>query len=916
MGNKKKKTGKNRLDKFYYLAKDQGFRSRAAFKLIQLNKKYNFLQKTSVLIDLCAAPGSWLQVASKYMPVSHTIIGVDLVPIKPIPGVICLTEDITTQKCRSELKSKLNNQLADVVLHDGAPNVGAAWAKDAYGQSELTLHALKLAVEFLAPGGMFVTKVFRSSDYNSLLWAFHQLFKKVTATKPTASRNTSAEIFVVCENFLAPKKIDPKILDPRAVFKELETTKSVSLFDKKTRRNRDGYDTDSVLLFKRISVTEFIKSEDPVRTLAESNELVFAAVKPEDDKEEIELISQHPKTNDEIRECCRDLKVLNAKDFRLLLKWREVMRKFAQLDEDKKDLEAEEEARKAQENDESKLTEEEKQNLLQQEMEDKLAAKDKQKKRKEKKKKLSKQKLAMRIGMQSAVDDEFEAPTEEGLFNLKSLKNKPMMEKIVPTGDVEDDDDENDMMNEDQDILDADYKASQDEKARLKKASKILIPESDDDADEGDEDDDDEEKEEEDYDPDQVENKRDVKTEKYLDLMYNQYLEANKEFTKKMAKEHKRNKKQQEKPENLQDFSKFKKQFKTDNEFSEDYSDDEEEGEGGSNKNDLLLGPDMQKLAREKRAETFFDQEDDLFGVDGDIEDENDEEREIKRLIHERKFLKRKLDEIEGGGGSDTKDSKRRKLDADEDNEDDEDKKKKKKDENVFEEVPLAPEKGYGDSDSDIDDYNDDDDDDMNDVGIDDSDDERDDLGLDPDEMDLDEKAEILALGKKLQDPKQRSQVIDSTISKYMFDDKDMLPQWFADDESKHNKPNLPVTKEQVQEYKQMLKDIDARSTKKVVEAKARKKAQFMKKLQKARQKAKSISESSDISEREKVKQIQKLYKGQLDKVKPNKVYVVAKKGVAKSDDKKKGGNVRVKLVDPRMKKEKRARRARERRKK
>ena len=219
----KNKVAKKRLDKFYHLAKERGYRSRAAFKLLQLDAKYGLLAKARGVLDLCAAPGSWMQVARQHGPKDAVVIGVDRAPMKPVPKCVCLQEDITTQRCRAAIKREMaaaGGRKVELVLHDGAPNVGTTWVQDAYDQNELTLHALRLAVDTLAPGGAFVTKAFRSADYNALLWVFHQLFGKVEATKPQASRNESAEIFVVCTGF-KNAKVDPKFLDAKHVFAQV-----------------------------------------------------------------------------------------------------------------------------------------------------------------------------------------------------------------------------------------------------------------------------------------------------------------------------------------------------------------------------------------------------------------------------------------------------------------------------------------------------------------------------------------------------------------------------------------------------------------------------------------------------------------------------------------------------------------------
>ncbi len=257
-------------------------------------------------------------MCSETMPKDSIIIGVDLAPIKPIPKVITFQSDITTDKCRATIRQHLKTWKADVVLHDGAPNVGTAWVQDSYNQAELVLESMKLATEFLVEGGTFVTKVFRSKEYNKLLWVFGQLFAKVEATKPPSSRNVSAEIFVVCRGFKAPRRIDPRFLDPRAVFAELSDpapNNEAKVFNPEVKkRKRGGYDEGDYTQYKELAASEFIQTTDPIAVLGSYNRLTFD--QPKNGDVALAALDKLPETTDEIRLCCADLRVLGRKEFK------------------------------------------------------------------------------------------------------------------------------------------------------------------------------------------------------------------------------------------------------------------------------------------------------------------------------------------------------------------------------------------------------------------------------------------------------------------------------------------------------------------------------------------------------------------------------------------------------------------------
>jgi tRNA (cytidine32/guanosine34-2'-O)-methyltransferase len=257
------KSSKDKRDAYYRLAKEEGWRARSAYKLLQLDEEFNLFEGVTRVVDLCAAPGSWSQVLSRVLikgekfgragwqekqaatrnyvlglnkkgPIADEkkevetkderpkpregvrIVAIDLQPMSPLEGVTTMRADITHPATIPLMLKALDpdtydpnatsgSSPVDLVISDGAPDVTGLHDLDIYVQSQLLWAALNLALCVLKPGGKFVAKIFRGKDVDLLFAQLKIVFARVRVAKPRSSRASSIEAFVVCEGFCPPK---------------------------------------------------------------------------------------------------------------------------------------------------------------------------------------------------------------------------------------------------------------------------------------------------------------------------------------------------------------------------------------------------------------------------------------------------------------------------------------------------------------------------------------------------------------------------------------------------------------------------------------------------------------------------------------------------------------------------------------
>jgi 23S rRNA (uridine2552-2'-O)-methyltransferase len=200
----------SRKNEFYYKkAKEENYRSRSTYKLVQANEKYHFIVRGDIVVDLGAAPGGWIQAARKMVTKTGFVLGVDLKPIEPFPQeyIRTIIADLTEPSIAEHILSFLPRN-PDVVLCDAAPNVTGVWEMDHACQIDLATKAFEIAQKILKPNGNFFVKVFEGDLLNDFIQTLKLNFTEIKLVKPKASRSQSSEMYILATGIKSKPNVE------------------------------------------------------------------------------------------------------------------------------------------------------------------------------------------------------------------------------------------------------------------------------------------------------------------------------------------------------------------------------------------------------------------------------------------------------------------------------------------------------------------------------------------------------------------------------------------------------------------------------------------------------------------------------------------------------------------------------------
>ena len=187
-------------DHYVKLAQKQGLRSRSAFKLLELQDKYQLVRPGMIVVDLGSAPGGWCQVVQSVLGANGRLIAMDILPMEPLHGVQFIQGDFTEDEPLQLLEEALQGEQVDLVLSDMAPNMSGMAATDQAKAMYLAELALEYAQAQLKPGGVFLVKLFQGEGFDGFVREVRSLFGKVQVRKPKASRPRSREVYLLARD--------------------------------------------------------------------------------------------------------------------------------------------------------------------------------------------------------------------------------------------------------------------------------------------------------------------------------------------------------------------------------------------------------------------------------------------------------------------------------------------------------------------------------------------------------------------------------------------------------------------------------------------------------------------------------------------------------------------------------------------